>query len=69
MRKNTDNLLITEFSTPKELVRRRKVTRFIDPENLHGNQSSLMAIMENFDIQQINDIVENLTMEKKIKAI
>jgi hypothetical protein len=45
--KNTDDHLITEFSTPKQLFRRNRVDRFQNPNGLHGNMESLAEILEN----------------------
>ena len=46
---NTDNFLITEFMTPKRLVKQRKVPYFLEPDNLHGNLKGLSDIITNFD--------------------
>lgn len=47
LEKNTDDHVITEFSTPKQLFRRSTVDRFQDPNRLHGNLESLGDILEN----------------------
>lgn len=46
LRKNTDDHLITEFSTPKQLFHRNAVDRFQEPERLHGKIGSLADILK-----------------------
>ena len=49
LQRNTDNLLITEFSMPKQLTQRNKPNGFIDPERLHGDIDSLLPMLKNVD--------------------
>lgn len=44
---NTDDRLITEFSTPRQLVRAEVVRRFASPAKLHGNPASLARLLRN----------------------
>ncbi|MFW6137541.1 MAG: fused MFS/spermidine synthase [Spirochaetota bacterium] len=55
--KNTDDRLITEFSTPKQLVRHKKVKRFLKPRHLHGDPDSLLRILKNTDRERINKLL------------
>ncbi len=47
--KNTDDHLLTEFSTPKRITRARKVNRFLDPEGIHGDRKDLLAITDHIE--------------------
>ncbi len=53
LHKNTDDLLFTEFSTPKQLTRQKKVRRFILPGRLHGDLESLKSILININDKEI----------------
>lgn len=57
VRMNTDNLLLTEFSTPKQMAKQHVVKRFENSDNLHGNIEALMAIIEDIDAEQIMSIL------------
>jgi spermidine synthase len=50
---NTDERLHTEFSTPKQLTRRNRLTRFLKPGRLHGDLSSLLTMVKNLDPQAL----------------
>ena len=45
LRLNTDDHLVTEFSTPKQLARHQMVRKFSIPGQLEGNMKSLAAII------------------------
>jgi predicted membrane-bound spermidine synthase len=51
--KNTDDHLITEFSTPKQLFRRNNVDRFQEPKRLHGKMESLADILERMNAEEL----------------
>jgi spermidine synthase len=57
---NTDNLLITEYSTPKRLINKKKIPYFMEPAHLHGDFSSLMSILKNIDEQDLSHILKRL---------
>lgn len=46
---NTDDLLQTEFATPKRIASQHTVARFMRPENLHGDPNGLYEILFNYD--------------------
>jgi len=58
IRTNTDNLLFTEFSTPKQMVNGSMVNRFIKIDNLHGQMKSLIEILEDIDIDKLQVILD-----------
>lgn len=53
LRQNTDDFLITEFSTPKQLAQQHNVTRFATTNALRGEMSSLLGIMPDVDMDAI----------------
>ncbi len=61
--KNTDDHLITEFSTPKRMIRNQKVTRFLDPVRSHGNVKDVMAMIDHLR----NDEILRILNEKIAK--
>ncbi len=58
-RVNTDDLLITEFSTPKDMIQRNVVERFVTPEGLHGRPKSLLRIIEGVDPAKVSAALES----------
>lgn len=50
---NTDDLLYTEFATPKRMVANRKVVKFMKPENLHGNIVGLEEIIFGYNEEKM----------------
>jgi len=53
LRQNTDDLLITEFSTPKQIVEQHVVQRFTTDNRLHGDVKSLMEILEPVNLDSV----------------
>jgi len=49
IRLNTDDHLVTEFSTPKQLARHQVVQEFATPDQLKGNPRSLARIITNLN--------------------
>lgn len=47
LRKNTDNRLVTEFSTPKRLVDKNVVDRLVDFDDISDNRSALAPLLVN----------------------
>jgi hypothetical protein len=47
--RNTDDFLVTEFSTPKHLAGDQTVGRFVQPQRLRGSPASLLGILCNVD--------------------
>ncbi|MBA2881445.1 putative membrane-bound spermidine synthase [Desulfosalsimonas propionicica] len=59
---NTDDRLITEFSAPRQLLTRNRISRFVQPDRLHGNLSSLLQILKNVQIEEVkSDILSENT--------
>ena len=56
---NTDDLLVTEFSTPKHMVEDDVARRFADPKRLQGDMLSLLAIVTNVKQKPHLDKVRN----------
>jgi spermidine synthase len=56
---NTDDLLVTEFSTPKHMVENTVADRFVDIKRLRGDVSSLLAIVTNLKHEPHLDKVTN----------
>jgi spermidine synthase len=50
IRLNTDNLLLTEFSTPKQMAAEHMVERFSESDRLHGEMDALMKILVDVDM-------------------
>ena len=63
LKKNTDDFLITEFSTPKQLIRRQNVDRFLDLENLHGDIGSLLRILDNVKPGELRRLLDDKITE------
>ena len=61
--RNTDDRLITEFSTPKQIIRNQKVARFLDPERIHGNIEEVMAMMDHIDNEEVLRILDRKIRE------
>lgn len=59
MKKNTDNLLFTEFSTPKQIVNQHVVERFTQSERLHGDVQSLMEILEHVNLDEVLKVLNS----------
>lgn len=58
VRINTDDLLFTEFSTPKQILEESAVERFLRSDYLHGDSRSLMEIIENLDTDKLMQMLE-----------
>lgn len=43
--KNSDDLLYTEYSTPKQLFQQKHAWRFLDPEQLPGNRDAIFRFL------------------------
>ncbi len=65
LRKNTDDLLITEFSTPKRLVKKNKVSRFVNPEHLRGDVRGLMKMLDNINEKKVLRLLKEREGNKK----
>ncbi len=63
LERNTDDLLFTEFSTPKNLIRRKNVVRFSQAKHLHGDPEVLMEIIKNFDVDEIRALMKQKIRE------
>ncbi len=59
IRKNTDDLLFTEFSTPKQMVDQNVVSRFKKQDKLHGDIESLMKILDQINLEQVMKLLNS----------
>ncbi|MBC8469361.1 MAG: fused MFS/spermidine synthase [Planctomycetes bacterium] len=57
LQKNTDNLLITEFSTPKQMAEQHFVQRFTKLNGLHGDVESLIGILEQVNLDEVLEML------------
>jgi spermidine synthase len=58
VRKNTDDLLITEFSTPKQIAEQHVVKRFKNSDKLHGDLEALMVILKDVHINEVLELFD-----------
>jgi spermidine synthase len=56
--RNTDDLLITAFSTPKQIVYHHRVTRFINPEKLTADADTVMHLLKNVNANELVHLLE-----------
>lgn len=63
--RNTDNMLITEFSTPRQMFARKNAARFLDPEFLRGDPKAILDILRNIDIEQLNELLQKKIQIRK----
>jgi predicted membrane-bound spermidine synthase len=66
--KNTDNLLYTEFSMPKQLIRRNRISNFVEPDQLHGKIGSLLRILKNVDLENLVFDKGNLSAQSNLES-
>jgi DNA-directed RNA polymerase subunit L len=58
LRKNSDDYLITEYSTPRNLLRQSAVQRFNSIQSLQGNIDKLLAITKKEDLGYLLERME-----------
>ncbi len=57
--RNTDDLLFTAFSTPKQIVSRQRVKRFIDPRNLRADADTVMQMLVHVNEKELLHLLQS----------
>lgn len=68
LRMNTDDLMITEYSTPKQLIRRDTASRFVDRGQPHGDLDRLLPIFTNIDEAELLELLEERIKKRAAPA-
>ena len=55
LRTNTDDLLITEYSTPRDMLRRRSVEYFVELDQDEFSSESLLRLTSGLDVERIRE--------------